>query len=90
MQGTMERMRTEPGFGLLRDTMSTEVFSHHCVVIPPDLFASLAVGMVVQCEAKAGPKGRHATLVVTRPESRPLSEISQAAAQRLHSAPRRR
>lgn len=90
MQGTIERMRTEPGFGLLRDTKSTEVFSHHCVVTPPDLFASLAVAMAVACEAKAGPKGRHATLVVTRPESRPLSEISQAAAQRPRNAPRRR
>ena len=82
MPGTIERMRTERGFGLLRDTYS--------MVTAPDLFASLAVARVVEFEAKAGPKGRRATLVMSRPKSRLLSETPQVAAQRPRNAPRRR
>jgi cold shock CspA family protein len=70
MQGTIESMRTERGFGFLRDSEGTEVFFHQSVVTPADLFVSLAVGMVVEFEAEAGPKGLRATQVTMRPGKR--------------------
>jgi CspA family cold shock protein len=63
MQGTIQSMRTERGFGFLRDTTGAEVFFHHSVVTPPARFDTLAVGMVVEFEAEAGPKGPRATKV---------------------------
>lgn len=67
MQGTIQSMRTERGFGFLRDTEGTEVFFHHSVVSPHDGFVTLAVGMAVEFEAEPGPKGPRATKVTIAP-----------------------
>lgn len=71
MQGTIQTIRTERGFGFLRDTHGAEVFFHHSAVTPPVSFDSLEVGMVVEFDAESGPKGPRATNIRLAPESRP-------------------
>jgi CspA family cold shock protein len=68
MQGTIQTIRTERGFGFLRDTEGAEVFFHHSALTLPDSFAALEVGMVVEFEAERGPKGLRATKVTIGPE----------------------
>jgi CspA family cold shock protein len=70
MQGTIQSMRTERGYGFLRDTEGSEVFFHHSVVTPPERFVTLVVGMAVEFEAEPSPKGPRATKITIRPESR--------------------
>ncbi len=69
MQGTIERLRTERGFGFLRDVKGDEVFFHHTALSSPDRFATLTIGMAVEFEAEPGPKGPRATKVMRVPES---------------------
>jgi CspA family cold shock protein len=68
MQGTIQTMRVERGFGFLRDPEGGEVFFHHSALLSPDHFATLTVGMVVEFEAEHGPKGLRATRVRLMPE----------------------
>jgi len=70
MQGTIQTLRTDRGFGFLRDTEGAEVFFHRSALTLPDSFATLEVGMVVEFEAEQGPKGLRATKVTIGPEPR--------------------
>jgi cold shock protein len=70
MQGTIQTIRTERGFGFLRDTEGAEIFFHRSALTLPDSFATLEVGMVVEFEAERGPKGLRATKVTIGPEPR--------------------
>jgi CspA family cold shock protein len=70
MQGTIQTIRTERGFGFLRDTEGAEVFFHRSALTLPDSFATLEVGMVVEFEAERGPKGLRASKVTIGPEPR--------------------
>jgi CspA family cold shock protein len=70
MQGTIQSLRAERGFGFIRDTKGGDVFFHHTSVTPPDRFDILAVGMRVEFELEAGPKGPRATKVTIMPETR--------------------
>jgi CspA family cold shock protein len=67
MQGTIQSMRTERGFGFLRGIEGTDVFFHHSVVTPADRFVTLVVGMAVEFEVEPGPKGPRATKVAIMP-----------------------
>jgi CspA family cold shock protein len=69
MQGTIKSLRPERGFGFIRDLQGGEVFFHHTALPSPEHFAALTIGMVVEFEAEAGPKGPRATTVrrVTEP-----------------------
>lgn len=69
MQGTIQTIRAERGFGFLRDTKGAEIFFHRSAVTPPASFSTLAVGMVVEFEAEPGPKGPRATKVTIGPEA---------------------
>jgi cold shock protein len=68
MQGTIKSLRPERGFGFIRDMQGGEVFFHHTALPSPDQFAALTIGMVVEFEAEAGPKGPRATKVTRVPE----------------------
>jgi cold shock protein len=70
MQGTIQSLRTERGFGFIRDVKGGEVFFHHTALPSPDHFAALTIGMVVEFEAEPGPKGHRATTVTRVPEPR--------------------
>ena len=70
MQGTIQGLRTERGFGFIRDVQGGEVFFHHTALPSPDHFAALTIGMVVEFEAEAGPKGPQAITVRHVPEPR--------------------
>jgi CspA family cold shock protein len=70
MQGTIQTIRADRGFGFLRDTEGGEVFFHHSALPSHDHFATLRVGMVVEFEAESGPKGPRATKVTLVPETR--------------------
>ena len=70
MQGTIQSIRAERGFGFLRDTAGAEVSSHYSALPSPDHFATLAVGMMVEFEAERGPKGLRATKVTIGPDPR--------------------
>jgi cold shock protein len=70
MQGTIQTIRTERGFGFLRDTEGAEIFFHRSALTLPDSFATLEVGMMVEFEAERGPKGLRATKVTIGPEPR--------------------
>ena len=52
MQGTIQTIRAERGFGFLRDTEGGEVFFHHSALPSPEHFATLKIGMVVEFEAE--------------------------------------
>jgi CspA family cold shock protein len=70
MQGTIQTIHAERGFGFLRDPKGAEIFFHRSAVTLPASFATLAVGMVVEFEAEPGPKGLRATTVTIGPEAR--------------------
>jgi CspA family cold shock protein len=70
MQGTIQSLRTERGFGFIRDVQGGEVFFHHTALPTPDDFATLRIGMMVEFEAEASPKGPRATRVMRMPERR--------------------
>ncbi len=74
---TIQTMRTDRGFGFLRDTEGVEVLFHHSALPSPDHFATLAVGMMVEFEAEADPKGPRATKVTVVPDPRRSSGPSQ-------------
>ena len=63
MQGTIENLRTEPGFGFIRDVQGGEGFFHHTALPSPDYFAALAIGRVVEFEAEPSPKAPRALRV---------------------------
>jgi cold shock protein len=80
MQGTIQRIRAERGFGFLRDAAGAEVFFHHSALPSPDHFATLAVGMTVEFEAEMGPKGlRAAKITVTPLRTPPLRSFQELA-----------
>lgn len=68
MQGTLESLRTERGFGFIRDVQGGEVFFHHAALPSPDYFAALTTGTVVELEVEPDPKGPRATRVARMPE----------------------
>lgn len=70
MQGTIQSIRTERGFGFIRDTKGGDVFFHHTSLTRPDRFDTLAVGMMVEFELEESPKGPRATKVTIMPETR--------------------
>jgi CspA family cold shock protein len=71
MQGTIQSLRTERGFGFIRDREGGDVFFHHTSVTAPDRFDNLAVGMAVEFEIETSVKGPRATKL------RVLSEASR-------------
>jgi cold shock CspA family protein len=68
MQGTIQAIRAERGFGFLRDIGGVEVFFHHSALPSPEHFATLKVGMVVEFEAEPTSKGPRATQVRLVPQ----------------------
>jgi cold shock protein len=81
MQGTIHSIRTERGFGFIRDTAGAEVFFHRSALTPPERFATLEVGMQVEFEPEAGPKGvRTAKLTITPLKAPPLQSFDELAA----------
>ena len=70
MQGTIRSLRTERGFGFIRDLKGSEVFFHYTALPSPDHFAALTIGIVVEFEAEPSPKGLRATRVTRVPEPR--------------------
>lgn len=73
MQGTIESIRAERGFGFIRNAEGGDAFFHffhHTAVTLPDRYDALAVGMVVEFEAERGPKGPRAAKVTIVPEAR--------------------
>lgn len=70
MQGTIQSVRAERGFGFIRDVEGGEVFFHHSALASPEHFASLAVGMVVEFEAEPSLRGPRATKITRLPEIR--------------------
>jgi cold shock CspA family protein len=55
MHDTIQPLRLECGFGLLRDPEGVEVFFCHSALPSPDHRAPLAVGRVVEFEAEPRP-----------------------------------
>ncbi len=68
MQGTIEGLRTELGFGFIRDVQRGEVFFHHTALPSPGYFAALTIRTVVEFEVEPSPKGPRATRVARMPE----------------------
>ena len=63
MQGTIQSIRAERGFGFIRDSGGGDVFFHRSALTNPDTFTTLEVGMVVEFEPESGPKGPRAVKV---------------------------
>jgi cold shock CspA family protein len=81
MHGTIHSIRPERGFGFIRDSEGAEVFFHRSALTPPEGFATLAVGMPVECEPESGPKGlRTAKLTLTPVKTPPLRSFAELAA----------
>jgi cold shock protein len=70
MQGTIQRLRVERGFGFIRDVTGGEVCFHHTALPSPDHFAALTIGTAVEFEAEPGPKGPRATKVMRVSDTR--------------------
>jgi cold shock protein len=78
MQGTIHSIRTERGFGFIRDTEGAEVFFHRSALTPPERFVTLEVGMRVEFEPESGPKGlRTAKITVTPLKTPPLRSFEE-------------
>jgi CspA family cold shock protein len=63
MQGTIQSIRAERGFGFIRSSEGNDVFFHHTSVALPDRFDTLAVGMVVEFELESSLKGPRAAKI---------------------------
>jgi CspA family cold shock protein len=70
MQGTIQSLRVERGFGFIRDMQGDEVVFHHTALPSPDHFTALTLGMVVEFEVEPNPKGPRASKVTRVPEPR--------------------
>jgi cold shock CspA family protein len=68
MQGTVESLRTERGFGFVRDVQGGEVIFRHTALLSPDYFATLPIGTVVAFEVEPSLKGPRTTRVARRPK----------------------
>lgn len=55
MHGTIQTLRLEHGFGLLRDSECVEFFFYHSALPSPNHSAPLAIGIVVEFEAEPSP-----------------------------------
>jgi cold shock CspA family protein len=81
MHCTIHRIRTERGFGFIRDTEGAEVFFHRRALTPPERCATLEVGMRVAFEPESGPKGlRTEKLTVTPVKTPALRSFAELAA----------
>jgi cold shock protein len=81
MHGTIHTLRTERGFGFIRDTEGAEVFFHRSALTPPERFATLEVGMRVEFEPESGPKGlRTEKITITPVKTPPLRSFEELAA----------
>ena len=81
MHGTIQTIHAARGFGFIRDTAGAEVFFHRSAVTPPGDFTTLEIGMPVEFEPEAGPKGlRTAKLTLTPVKTPPLRSFEQLAA----------
>jgi cold shock CspA family protein len=63
MHGTIQILRLEHGFGLLRVPEGVEVFFHHGALPSPDHRPPLAVGRVVEFEVEPSPPSPCATAI---------------------------
>jgi cold shock CspA family protein len=63
MQGTIQTLCLEHGFGFLRDPEGVKVLFHHSALPSPDHVVTLAVGMVVEFEAEPSLEGPRATTI---------------------------
>jgi cold shock CspA family protein len=70
MPGTIQRLRTQRGFGCIQDVQGGEVLCHHTALPSPDHFTALTIGMAVEFEPEPSPKGPRATRVTHLPERR--------------------
>jgi len=68
MQGTIQSLRTERGFGFIRYVQGGEVYFHHTALPSLDHFAVLTIGMVVEFEAEPSPKGPRVTKITRMPK----------------------
>jgi cold shock CspA family protein len=55
MQGAMQTMHAERGFGCLRDANGGNVFSHRRALTLLESFATLGVGIGVEFEPESSP-----------------------------------
>jgi cold shock protein len=84
MQGTIHSIRTERGFGFIRDTEGAEVFFHRSALTPPERFATLEVGMRVEFEPASGPKGLRTEKITVTPLETPPGRSVEALAAHVH------
>jgi CspA family cold shock protein len=84
MQGTIQSIRTERGFGFIRDTEGAEVFFHRSALTPPESFATLEVGMRVEFEPESGPKGLRTEKITVTPVKTPALRSFEELAAHVH------
>ncbi len=66
MQGTIQKIQAERGFGFIRDAEGGDIFFHRSGLIHPDAFSTLEVGMEVEFEPESSPKGPRAAKISVR------------------------
>jgi cold shock CspA family protein len=84
MHGTIHTLRTERGFGFIRDTEGAEVFFHRSALTPPERCATLEVGMRVACEPASDPHGLRTAKLTVRPVKTPRLRSFEALAAHVH------
>lgn len=67
MQGTIQTIRADRGFGFIRDSNGGDVFFHRSALTDPDTFTTLEVGMIVEFEPESGSKGPRAAKITVIP-----------------------
>jgi cold shock protein len=81
MQGAIQTMHAERGFGCIRDANGGNAFSHRSAPTAPTSFATLEVGRGVEFESESGPKGpRAAKITVTLMETASILSCNELAA----------
>jgi CspA family cold shock protein len=81
MQGTIQTIHAERGFGFIRDANGGHVFFHRSAMTPPESFATLEVGRGVEFEPESGPKGPHTVKITVTPlEMPPVPSFEELAA----------
>jgi cold shock CspA family protein len=81
MQGTIQTMHAECGFGCLPDANGGNVFSHRSAPTAPASFAILEVGIGVEFGSESGPEGpRAAKISVTLMDTPSILSCNELAA----------
>jgi cold shock CspA family protein len=70
IHGTIEKIVTDRGFGFIRAADGRQIFFHRRALTAAEVFDTLRVGLVVECDLQANSKRPRAARLMVAPDPR--------------------